>query len=147
MPKLRKLEMQKIVLDTNVIVSALLSKGIPSQIITELVLPKRVLVCLSESVLSEYIEVLNRDKFSKYVNFKTQAEIVIARIQEIAVMYIPQITVNLLSDSSDNKFLELAIAANADYVVTGNTRHFTISEIENTKIMTPTQYWELNEEI
>lgn len=139
--------MQKIVLDTNVLVSALISNGIPSQIITELVLPKRVLVCLSEAVLSEYIEVLSRDKFSKFGNFKAQAEIVIARIQEIAVMYSPQITLNVLSDSSDNKFLELAITANADYVVTGNTRHFTISEIENTKIVTPAEYWEMNEEI
>ena len=63
--------MQKIVLDTNVLVSALISNGIPSQIITELVLPKRVLVCLSEAVLSEYIEVLSRDKFSKFGNFKS----------------------------------------------------------------------------
>lgn len=137
--------MQKIVLDTNVLVSALISKGIPSQIITELVLPKRVLVCLSESVLSEYIEVLNRDKFSRFGTFKVQAEIVIARIQEIAVMYSPQVTVNILSDSSDNKFLELAIAANADYVITGNTRDFTLAEIGTTKIVTPTEYWETRE--
>jgi len=138
--------MQKIVLDTNVLVSALISNGIPSQIITELVLPKRVLVCLSDSVLSEYVEVLNRDKFSRFAEFKTKAEIVIARIQEIAVMYSPEITIDILSDGSDNKFLELAVTANADYIVTGNTRHFTISEIENTKIVTPTEYWEINED-
>lgn len=55
--------MQKLILDTNVIVSALISNSIPTKILYELVLTKRVEVCLSEEIFAEYIEVLNRDKF------------------------------------------------------------------------------------
>jgi len=43
--------MQKVILDTNVIVSALISKGIPSLIIYDLVFGKMVSVCLSEAIL------------------------------------------------------------------------------------------------
>jgi putative PIN family toxin of toxin-antitoxin system len=57
--------MQKLILETNVIVSALISSSIPSKILYELVLTEKVEICLSEAILSEYVEVLNREKFSK----------------------------------------------------------------------------------
>jgi len=60
--------MQKLILDTSVIVSALISSSIPSKILYELVLTRKVEICLSEEVLAEYVEVLNRDKFSKFAN-------------------------------------------------------------------------------
>lgn len=69
--------MQKIILDTNVIVSALISSSIPTQILYDLVLTKKVDTCLSEDIFLEYIEVLNRDKFTRFTNFKTKAEIVL----------------------------------------------------------------------
>jgi uncharacterized protein len=72
--------MQKLILDTNVIVSALISSSIPTKILYELVLTQKVEICLSEEVLAEYVEVLNRDKFSKFANFKTKAEVVLNRL-------------------------------------------------------------------
>ncbi len=65
MRKLRPSAMQKVILDTNVVVSALLSNSVPSSIMYELVLTRTVEVCLSEEVVAEYVAVLARDKFRK----------------------------------------------------------------------------------
>lgn len=132
--------MQKIILDTNVIVSALISSNIPRKILDEFVLSKKVLVCLSQEVFEEYIEVLNRDKLAKYRDFKAQAEIVLNRLREISRMYTPQKEIRVLTDTSDNKFLELAAISTADFLITGNTSDFTLNEFENTRIVTPREF-------
>ena len=134
--------MQKLILDTNVIVSALISSSIPSKILYELVLTEKVEICLSDEVLAEYVEVLNREKFSKFANFKSKAEVVLNRLREIATFYQTDRKTEVLTDTSDNKFLELAAVSNADYLTTGNTLDFTITEFEYTKILTPREYWD-----
>jgi putative PIN family toxin of toxin-antitoxin system len=134
--------MQKLILDTNVIVSALISSSIPTKILYELVLTEKVEICLSEAVLVEYVEVLNREKFSKFAHFKTKAEVVLNRLREIATFYQTDRKIEVLTDTSDNKFLELAAVSAADYLTTGNTLDFTITEFEYTKILTPREYWD-----
>lgn len=79
--------MQKIILDTNVIVSALISNSIPTKILYELVLAKEVETCLSDEIFKEYIEVLGRDKFSKFANFKTKADIVLNKLRENSIFH------------------------------------------------------------
>jgi hypothetical protein len=61
----------------------------------------------------------------------------------LAQFYKPQIAVDLLSDADDNKFLELALTSSADFLITGNTQDFTITEFEYTRIVTPREYWDL----
>ena len=134
--------MQKLILDTNVIVSALISNSIPTQILYHLVLTKNVNICLSDDIFEEYIEVLARDRFAKYLNFKSKAEVVLNKLREISTFYFPNKQIELLTDASDNKFLELASVSVADYLVTGNTLHFTMTEFEYTKIATPREYWD-----
>lgn len=134
--------MQKLILDTNVMVSALISNAIPTRILYDWVLTNKVKPCLSEEVFEEYVEVLNRDKFARFSNFKMKAEIVLSRIKEVATLYYPEQKVDMLTDKSDNKFLELALISKADYLITGNTVDFTLSEFESTKIVTPRTYWE-----
>lgn len=134
--------MQKLILDTNVLVSALISSSIPTKILYELVMTKKVETCLSEEVFAEYVEVLNRDKFAKYAHFKTRAEVVLNKLREISMFYRTDRKVEVLTDSSDNKFLELAAISSADYLTTGNTLDFTITEFEYTRILTPREYWD-----
>ena len=134
--------MQRVIIDTNVIVSALISKGIPSKIIYELVLDEKVKICISDEIFEEYIDILNREKFSRFPEFKTNANIVISIIDELAFHENPVQEIKVLKDLDDNKFLELAIEVDADFIITGNTRDFTIKEIGTTKIVTPTEYWD-----
>ncbi len=116
--------MQKIVIDTNVIVSALIQKSYPYLII------------------SEYIDVLHRPKFSRFPDFVEKAEIVLTDIGLKAELYTPKTKLNIFSDQDDNMILELAVESNADFIITGNTNDFTMQNYKKTKIVTPKEYWE-----
>lgn len=133
--------MQKVILDTNVIVSALISQGFPSKILIELVFEQKVELQLSSQIFSEYIEVLMRPKFSKIPDFQMNAEIVIGRIEELSIKTQPSEKLSIIKDDMDNRFLELAMATRTNYLITGNTKDFTMGKIYDTSIVTPTIYW------
>jgi len=134
--------MQKIVIDTNVLVSALIAKSFPSRIINELILGEKVSLCLSKDVWEEYVEVLNRERFLKYPSFKTNAEIVLSELENLAIQFQPDLKINKIKDEADNKFLELAVFANAEFIITGNTLDFTFEQFKDIQIVIPRDYWE-----
>jgi len=138
--------MQKIVLDTNVVVASLISNGIPFKIINELAFENKVTVCISGPIFEEYVEVLSRPKFSVFKDFKSRAETFITKIQEVAVKFSPDIKLNVISDEADNRFLELSVYAKADYLITGNTNDFTENKYENVDIVTPREFWDKHSE-
>jgi putative PIN family toxin of toxin-antitoxin system len=110
--------MQKVVIDTNVLVSALITEGYPAQIINALVLGKKISLFLSKEIWEEYVEVLNRKRFSKYPSFKANAEIVLSKIEDLALNFQPDLEIDIIKDESDNRFLELAVSSNAEYLIT-----------------------------
>ncbi len=61
--------MQKVVIDTNVIVSSLIQKNYPYLIIHDFFLEDKFQLCISNELLTEYYEVLARPKFSKFQDF------------------------------------------------------------------------------
>ena|ERR1700733_4496248 len=134
--------MQKIVIDTNVLVSAFIQKSYPYLIMNSLPTNENMTWCISDDILNEYIEVLSRIKFSKYTGFYLNAERLFADIPKITTNYNPKIKSAILKDLSDNKFLELAATCHADFLITGNIKHFTMSNFGKTKIITPKEYWE-----
>lgn len=81
----------------------------------------RVQLCVSEPILAEYEDVLRRLRLG--IGPK-RAGVVLGQIREAAQFFIPTKTVTVAGDSDDNMFLECAEAAHADYLVTGNLRHF-----------------------
>ncbi len=136
--------MQSLILDTNVVVSGLLSKNSPpSLILDELVLNRRVEICTSDEIMAEYLEVLRRDKFARYPDFITRAEFLLHHLHQISLKYTPDTQIDLVADKDDNRFLELAIAAQADFLITGNTSDFTMKAIGQTQIVTPREYYQL----
>ena len=132
--------MLRIILDTNVVVSSLIQKSYPYLIVDHLVEGKMTL-CLSDAILSEYIEVLNRPKFARFTDFKLNAEQFITRVSLDAEFYLPQKRLDLIKDEADNRFLELAEVSRADFLITGNIRDFTMKEYQRTKIVQPNEFW------
>jgi len=51
---------------------------------------------------------------------------------------------SVINDEPDNRFLELAAASNADFIITGNSNDFIMSEFKNTKIVSPKEFWDLH---
>ena len=135
--------MQKVILDTNIVVSALIQKNYPHYIVYDYVLNGHVQLCLSEALLSEYREVLSRPKFALITNFKSNAEIVLRRFSKTALFYDPKIRLNIIKDKNDNKLLELADESNADFLITGNSVDFNFTHYKSTKILSPRSFWEM----
>lgn len=133
--------MQKIILDTNVLVSSLIQKNYPYLIVDHCI-EGNATICLSSPILQEYIEVLGRPKFARFLDFKTNADFLITRLSEMAEIFEPKNKVAIIADEPDNRLLELAQIAKADFIITGNTNDFTMGSYEKTKIVTPKEYWE-----
>lgn len=134
--------MQKVIIDTNVLVSSLIQTGYPYLIVNELFIEEKFQFCLSDELKQEYYGVLFRPRFEKYHDFSSKARALLADIETLATNYYPTTKIDLLSDKDDNKILELAEACKADFIITGNNNDFTFSTYKQTKIVTPKEYWE-----
>ncbi|MBM3435764.1 MAG: putative toxin-antitoxin system toxin component, PIN family [Bacteroidetes bacterium] len=128
--------MQKIVIDTNVIVSALIQKSYPYLIINELYLEDRFELCISDELMTEYYDVLTRPKFAMYQDFFILAKALLAAIEIKGTKYLPAIKLDLVKDKDDNKILELADESSADFIITGNKNDFSFENYKTTKIVT-----------
>jgi putative PIN family toxin of toxin-antitoxin system len=126
----------RVVLDSNIIVSACLTpEGAPATIV-ELALLGLFTVCLSPEILAEYREVLARPKFSRHAD---RIRILLEGIEEISEMITPQQRLTISPDEEDNRLLECAQAAKADLLVTGNRKHFPES-IGDARIVSPRDF-------
>jgi putative PIN family toxin of toxin-antitoxin system len=126
----------KIVLDTNIIVSAFINpKGIPAEIIS-LLLAKKITLCYDNKIFSEYTEVLKKSKFNfnatlvdEFLDFVIgNGEYVIAEPQKVT-----------FDDADDKVFYDVYKSSDARYIITGNKKHFPKEE----NIITPREYMEL----
>jgi putative PIN family toxin of toxin-antitoxin system len=78
-------------------------------------------ICLSRDVLREYREVLARPKFLRQ---SERIRVLLEGIEEVAVAVTPARRVETSPDDDDNRLLQCAEAAGADFLVTGNQKHF-----------------------
>jgi putative PIN family toxin of toxin-antitoxin system len=92
---------------------------------------------LSPPILEEYAEVLKRPKFQ----FDTRrVDRLLRDLTHAATMVTPEGRISASPDESDNRFLECAHASGADYLVTGNKRHFPFPAYEDTVIVSPAEF-------
>jgi len=123
----------KIILDTNIIVSALLSpRGLPAKILN-LVLNGNAKIIYDNAILSEYIDVLGRE----YLKLNQEpVHIVLDFIEKDGEFKIAIPQKKSFNDEDDKKFYELYKSGNADYLITGNKRHFP----KENGIVTPREF-------
>jgi putative PIN family toxin of toxin-antitoxin system len=116
--RMRKL---RVVLDTNVVVSAHLNAEGYERHVLDLVLAGKLQVAVSAAILEEYEGVLRRPKFGIAPRQVGRA---LHLLRTAARMVRPHRRLKVARDPADNRFLECAEASKADYLVTGNKRHF-----------------------
>jgi uncharacterized protein len=109
---------KNIVLDTNTYISGHVFK---SSITAEALekAQKSYQLVFSQATWAELVDVINRSKFDKYLNASARFTI-LALLEEDALFIEPSETITDCRDPKDNKFLELAVAANAEFIVTGD---------------------------
>ena len=91
--------MEKVVLDTNIVVSALIGKGNPRRLL-ELVFEGRVVLFLSSIIFKEYTDVLNRPKFTHYPDFHIEAFNALRMLKVIATSVDPIMRLDVCSDAA-----------------------------------------------
>lgn len=131
------------VIDTNVLVSALLSRHSDAATIqvVKAVLEKRILPLYNYEIIAEYEEVLSRKKFSFPYN---DVRSILDMIMEVGRSAERTPVTENFPDPKDVVFYEIAMSKEDAYLVTGNTKHFPKSPI----VVTPAEMVEiLNREI
>lgn len=129
----------RIVLDTNVLVSGLLSAFGPPAAIVRLVASGEVALCVDARILSEYREVLARPKFA----FESEAVAALLDWIESSGDTVAAAPLShRLPDVDDEPFLEVALGAGADCLVTGNAAHFPAAACVGMAVLTPAQFVE-----
>jgi len=131
--------MIRVVLDTNVVVSALLQPLGPSARIFLLALGGPIQVCVSGAIYTEYEDVIRRPRF-RLSEATIRAALDAIRTKSHWVR--PIEPVRVCSDPDDDPFLECCQASSATYLVTGNTKHFPVQWRE-TRIVTPRRFLDL----
>lgn len=124
--------MIRAVIDTNVGVSGLLSPAGNEALILLAVHQGLVRPCFSEEILEEHAGVLARPKFAFPAD---EIAAVLAMFRQQGELVVPQASASVSVDPGDTKFLQCAETAQADYLVTGNKRHFPEASYGVTRVV------------
>ncbi len=111
----------RLVVDTNVVVSAVLKPEGLQRTVVLLALAKPARWYVSDAILTEYAAVLARPELKVRRSLRQQF---LQLIRNHTRVVIPSRLSQVTTDPADNIFVECADAARADYLVTDNTRHF-----------------------
>jgi len=132
----------KVVLDTNVWLSALFWEGEASKII-EIANNKKIDIILSKDILSEIIDVLNKEaKFQKFIEERKQdIEELIRFIIDISSLIETKSKLDIIKEHpADNIILEAALDGKAELILSYNKHILNMLEFRSIKIMTPTEF-------
>jgi uncharacterized protein len=128
--------MIRVVLDTNVYISALMFGGLPGSLLN-LALLQSFVVIISPALMNELEEKLR-------LKFEVSAEdvaIIRAKLESIAETVQPALALNVIEDDpDDNRVLECAVKGRADYIVTGDRHLLKLGAFKDISIVTVRQF-------
>ena len=129
--------MTKVVLDTNVLVSAIMYGGKPRAIV-EAALAGTIEMYISEAIVGELEGVLGRPQFGLSGQFVRST---IAELAALAEWVTPERHLDVVRDDpSDNLVLDCAVGAEADYLVTGDSHLLRLGMYGNVRIVYPQEF-------
>ena len=130
----------RVVLDTNVYISAILFGGNCEEIL-RLAALESFNIAISKDILAEIDSIL-KEKFGWS---KKQVVEAMSYIKDISTLIKPDVTLSVVKkDPSDNKIIECAVASNAGYIVTGDKKHLLpLKKYNNIKILNPAEFLKL----
>ena len=115
----------RIVLDTNVLVSALISRDGPPGLLLAAIRRERLTLVTSEAQLDELRTVLSRERLRPYIR-PEEAEDLIRNLEAIGEVVADLPDVDASPDPDDNRILATAVAGRADLIVSGDKKHMLI---------------------
>lgn len=127
------------IFDANVVISGIISRGAPFEII-ELWRNKKINIAVSDEIIDEIVRVLEYPHVIKLLGNSPKERISEIKndFYKLAKFVAPNKKFNLVKDDpTDNKFLDCAYAAKADFIITGDKHLLKLGDFFDTKIITP----------
>ena len=128
-----------LVLDINVLISAIVFKGIPEKILKSCILENKFDAIISPEILAELVT-----KFKFKFGFSDEL------IKEWELIFkntlknrLPFYNTKVCRDPDDNKIIDLAVFSGAKYIITGDKDLFSLGKYKDIKIITPTDFFNL----
>lgn len=126
----------RVVLDTNVYLSGIIFGGNPKHIL-DLILDRKITAFTSPAILLEISQKLQE----KFGWSKNQILTTVKTLAKTVTVVSPQRKLNVVkSDKTDNKIIEAAVEAEADYIITGDKHLLQIRKYQNIKIVFPSSF-------
>ena len=130
--------MLKVVIDTNVFISAFyLPKSKPAGVVL-LARRKTILNLISPPILKEVERIIKKKLF--WDNSKTQSAV--RRIKNFSEEVHPQERLAIIADDPDNRILECAVAGQADFIISGDKHLLNLKNFQGINIVTPAEFLE-----
>jgi putative PIN family toxin of toxin-antitoxin system len=129
----------RLVVDTNVLVSAALKPESLQSTVFLIAISKPARLYVSQPILTEYADVLARRELKIRKGARQQ---LLQLIRNRSTVVVPRCSLEVTSDPDDNRFIECADAARADYLITGNLKHFP-RFWKGTKVISPREFIEM----
>jgi uncharacterized protein len=127
----------RVVVDTNVVVSAILRDRLPEKLLLFIISQPDFEWVASPEILKEYSEVLHRPKFALPDSLLSEWD---ERFRSAIAEWPVEISVPFPRDAKDAKFLACALAADADFLITGDLDFSEARKLGNTKIVSVSQF-------
>jgi len=141
MKSFTKRDRQKVVLDTNIIISALIAKeGAPAKLFEKLIV-EEIENYTNKEIIKELKEVLEREEITKRTTKKAR-NFILKQYLNNSMQIATKTKVKAVEHESDNKFIETALEANAEYVITGDQHLLKLREFKKINILKAKEFLE-----
>lgn len=127
----------RVLLDTNVLISAHVFGGIPQQVYN-MVLERQIEAVTSQILIAELIETLTKKFDFELIRIEQFEKI----IKKHFKMVYPNQNIAILRDNDDNRVLEAAIEGKCEYIVTGDRELLELGKYKGISILAPTEFLE-----
>lgn len=125
----------KVIIDTNVLISAIGFGGRP-RVVLLLAIEGKIKGITSRVLLAELHEVISK----KFPKLGSQLLIIEEQIKEKFIIVQPKKSINLARDEDDNRVLEAALEGGCDYIISGDEDLLNLGKFKNIKINTPDEF-------
>lgn len=129
--------MHKVVIDTNVFISGILFGGNPRKLL-EAWIDKNFVCCISPELKAEILQKLGK----KFLLSSESLGYIEEALDTYCEKYVPEASVTILKDPTDNFLLELSEESQADFLVSGDKEVLSMKHYKNTVIISPREFIE-----
>ena len=130
--------MKKIVIDTNVIISAILFNNSPPGKAVKLA-NQLGQILLSDVIFQEMQKTITRKKFDRYLSYDSRRQILSKLLLDSELVEITE-TITICRDPKDNKFLEVAVSGQGDLIITGDQDLLILNPFRGIDIITVNEF-------